>query len=129
MKRFRLPFVYGTIFAAVITAAVAGGVALSLQGISALAVAMALGAATAVAVCSWWPGLTAPGWKLWPTGVLANPMFLLGVGYTIDRYQCFVGGATGWDCILADLGPFLCGLCLLPPLVGLCLRWWHRHRT
>ncbi len=125
---FRTPFAYGMVGSAFVVGAIAGTLVLSLRGIVSLSASMAVGAAIAVLVCSWWPTQRAPAWKLWPAAVLFNPMFLIGAAYTIANYECFVGRATGWDCLLVDLGPFLCELCLIPPLFGLMLRWWRRRR-
>src|SRR5206468_8735943 len=115
---FRKSFAYGMVGSAFVTGAVAGGLALNVRGTIVFAVCMAIGAGVAVLVCTWWPKLTASVWTLWPAAVAANPMFLLGAGYSLDHYECFLGKAAGWDCIFVGLGPLLCELCLLPPIFG-----------
>ena len=123
----RDPFAYGMVGSAPVIGALAGGVALNVRGTVVLAVCMAAGAAIAVLACSWWPGLSAPIWRLWPVSLLTNPLFLVSAGYSLDRYQCFVARAAGWDCFLVELVPMVAALCLLPPIVGFVLRQWRRR--
>ena len=125
----RSPFTYGMVCSAPVIGALAGGSALNARGTILFALTMAVGAAVAVLACSWWPKLSAPVWKLWPASVAANPLFLLAAGYSLDHYECLPGSATGWNCFLVDLGPFVAALCLLPPIVGLALRWLRRQRA
>jgi hypothetical protein len=116
------PFALGSITAAVVVGVAAGPVVLNLRAIVVLALLMAGGAAIAALVCWRWPGLSAPAWKLWPTMTLTNPMFVVGVIWTIDRFECVLSRARSWDCMFADFGPILAGLCLLPPIGGFVWR-------
>lgn len=117
------PFVLGSVVAALVVGGVAGSGALNLQAILGLALVMAVGAAIAAVVCWRWPGLAAPAWKLWPVAVVTNPLFMIGVYWAIDEYDClFRRVRVGWDCMFSDFGPILAGLCLIPPAVGLVVR-------
>jgi len=119
------PFAAGSVLAALVVGGVAGTVALNPKAIVMLALFMAAGAAIAALVCRRWPGLAAPAWKLWPMAVVTNPLFMVGVYWTIDQYDCLLGRSRGWDCLFAEFGPVLAALCLLPPAVGLATRWWR----
>ncbi|MBL6615723.1 MAG: hypothetical protein ISP49_14130 [Reyranella sp.] len=72
-------------------------------------------------------GLEAAGWKLWLVATFANPLMLSGIAYSIDQYDCLVGGRTGWDCMFSDVGPLVAAACLPSPLIGLAVRWWKRR--
>ena len=88
---------------------------------------MTLGAAASAMVCNWWPGYAAPAWRLWLSGALANPLLLVALGFSLDSYECLLGKRTGWGCMFADIGPMVVGICLIPPLFGVGLRWaWLR---
>jgi hypothetical protein len=115
-------FVCGMLGGALLIAAAAGTVVLNLRGTLLFAAIMLAGAAIAAFVSAWWPGLGAAAWKLWPSAVLANPVFLIGVGYSIDQYECVVGESTSWDCMFTSFGLIVSGLCLVPPTIGLVLR-------
>jgi hypothetical protein len=120
------PFVYGHILGALLIGAVVGSF-VEFRGILAFGTAMAVGAAVSAIVCRWWPGFDAPGWRMWLTGALGNPLLLVAVGFSIDSYECLLGTRQGWDCMLSDIGPLVIGVCLLPPILGLGLRWlWGR---
>jgi len=120
-------FVYGQVVGALVIGAV-GGAFLDLRAIFTFAIAMAIGAAASAMVCRWWPGFDAPGWRLWLTGALANPLLLVALGFSIEEYECLLGKRRGWDCMFSDIGPLVVGVCLLPPLLGLGLRWlWGRN--
>lgn len=125
MRRFH-PFATGSVLAGLVVGGVAGTAVLNLKAIVMLALFMALGAAIAALVCWRWPGLAAPAWKLWPMAIVTNPLFLVGVYWTIDQVDCLFRGARGWDCMFAAFGPILAGLCVIPPAVGLAVRWWRR---
>jgi hypothetical protein len=116
------PFVYGHVLGALLIGAVCGSF-LDLQAIFTFAIAMAVGAAASATVCRWWPGYGAAGWRLWLAGAFGNPLLLLALGFSIDSYECLLGRRTGWDCMFSDVGPMVAGVCLLPPLLGLGLRW------
>jgi hypothetical protein len=127
MSRFH-PFTSGNVVGALIVGVVAGSVALNLTALLVFALAMAVGAAVATWICSRWPGLSAPAWKLWPIAVLANPVFLAAAAYSVAEYECLIGRRSGWSCLLVDLIPMLAGICAVPPLIGLAARWWASHR-
>ena len=116
------PFVYGHILGALLIGAV-GGSFIEFRAIFTFGIAMAAGAAASVMVCRWWPGFDAPGWRLWLTGALGNPLLLVALGFSVGSYECLLGKRTGWNCMFGDIGPLVVGICLLPPLLGLGLRW------
>lgn len=120
------PFVYGHVLGALLIGAVCGSF-LDVRAIFTFAIAMTVGAAASAMVCRWWPGFAAAGWRLWLTGALGNPLLLVALGFSIDSYECLLGRRTGWNCMFSDIGPLVAGVCLLPPLFGLGLRWlWGR---
>jgi len=126
--RARSPFVYGQVLGALLVGAVCGSF-LDLRAIFTFAIAMAVGAAASAMVCRWWPGYGGAGWRLWLTGAIANPLLLVALGFSIDSYECLLGKRSGWDCMFADIGPMVVGVCLLPPLLGIGLRWlWPRQQ-
>jgi hypothetical protein len=116
------------IVSALLIGVMLGVAILNVRGTVSFSASMAAGAAVAAFICSWWPGLEQAAWKLWPMTIVTNPMFLLGVAYSIDRYECLVGRATGWGCILSELGLVVSGFCLFPPTMGLVVRMWQRRR-
>lgn len=122
------PFASGYVVGALIVGAMAGSVALNLTALLVFSLAMAVGAAVAAWICSRWPGLSAPAWKLWPIAVLANPVFLVAAAYSIAEYECLIGRRSGWSCLLVDLIPMLAGICAILPLIGLAARWWASRR-
>jgi hypothetical protein len=121
-------FARGMVFSAALAGALGGSLVLRLEAIVAFALGMAVGAAIAAFACSRWPGLSAPAWTLWPAAVAFNPMVLLGAGYSVANWECLAGRTTGWSCLLAALGPMLCGLGLVPPSIGLVARWWSTRQ-
>jgi hypothetical protein len=116
------PFVYGHVLGALLIGAVCGSF-LDVRAIFTFAIAMTVGAAASAMVCRWWPGFAAAGWRLWLTGALGNPLLLVALGFSIDSYECLLGKRTGWNCMFSDIGPLVAGVCLLPPLFGIGLRW------
>jgi hypothetical protein len=86
------------VLSAALIGALGGSLVLSLKAVAAFALGMAVGAAIAAFACSRWPGLSA-------------------------NWEC-LGATTGWSSLFTDLGPMLCGLCLVPPSIGLVARWW-----
>jgi hypothetical protein len=121
-------FTAGMVGSALLIGAVAGGAVLNVQGTVLFAAFMAVGAAIAAVVSSRWPGPDAAFWKLWLTGVLANPAFLVGAVYSIRQYECLVGDMTGWECMFSELGLVVSGLCVIPPAIGLAFRMGRRRR-
>lgn len=120
------PFVYGHVLGALVVGAV-GGSFIDFRAIFTFAIAMAIGAAASAIVCRRWPGFDAAGWRLWLTAALANPLLLVTLGFAIEEYECLLGKRSGWACMFSDIGPIVAGVCLLPPLLGLVLRWlWRR---
>ena len=113
------PFTLGSVLAGL-----AGTAVLNLKAIALLALFLAAGAAIAALVCARWPGLSAPAWKLWPMAAVTNPLFMVGVYWSIDQHHCLFRAARGWDCMFAAFGPILAGLCLIPPAVGLAVRFF-----
>jgi hypothetical protein len=122
------PFVYGQVLGALIIGGVVGSF-LDLRAVLTFAAAMAVGAAASAMVCRWWPGYAAAGWRLWLAGAIANPLLLVAVGFSVEEYECLLGRRTGWDCLFSDIGPKVAVACLLPPLLGVGLRWlWARAK-
>jgi hypothetical protein len=120
-------FVYGHVLGALLIGGLCGAF-VDLRAVFTFGVAMAAGAAASAMVCRWWPGFDGPGWRLWLAGALGNPLLLVALGFSIDSYECLPGKRTGWDCMFSDIGPLVAGVCLLPPLAGLGLRWlWGRN--
>jgi hypothetical protein len=121
------PFVYGHVLGALSIGGLCGAF-VDFRAVFTFAVAMAAGAAASAMVCRWWPGFDGPGWRLWLAGALGNPLLLVALGFSIDSYECLLGERTGWNCMFSDIGPLVAGVCLLPPLAGLGLRWlWGRN--
>jgi hypothetical protein len=127
MKRIA-PFVIGHVIAALMAGAVAGAF-LDLKAVLIFSSVLAASAIVSALVCWRWPGFDAAAWKLWLIGVLANPMFLAAVAFSVDQYECLIGRKTGWNCLFSDLGPMVAGMCLLPPVGGLLWRAWKRWRA
>src|ERR1700741_3953877 len=84
---------------------------------------MAVAAAASAAVCRWWPGYEGPWWQLWLAGAGTNPLLLVALSFSFDAADCVVGMRKGPACLFSDIGPLMVGVCLLPPLFGLGLRW------
>jgi len=122
------PFVFGHVIAALGAGAVAGAF-LDLKAVLVFSSVLAASAIVSALVCWRWPRFDAAAWKLWLVGVLANPLFLAAVAFSVDQYECLLGRKTGWDCMFSDLGPMVAGMCLLPPIGGLLWRGWKRWRA
>jgi hypothetical protein len=120
------PFVHGHVLGALVIGSMAGSY-VEFRAILTFGIAMAVGAAASALVCRWWPGFDGPGWRLWLTGVLGNPLLLVALGFSIEGYECLLGTRTGWNCMFSDIGPMVVAACLLPPLLGLGLRWLWGH--
>jgi hypothetical protein len=122
------PFVYGHVIGALIAGAVAGAF-LDWTAVASFAGVLAANAVIVSLICWWWPGFEAAGWKLWLAATFANPLMLSAIGFSIDQYDCLIGRRTGWNCLFADAGPLVAGMCLVPPVIGLAVRWWRRRAT
>jgi len=122
------PFVLGHIGGALVAGAVAGTF-LDALAVVTFAGVLAGNALLVTLICWWRPGLNASGWKLWLTASLANPLVLAGAVWSALQYECLVGKKSGWNCLLDDVGPFVVGMGLLPPLFGLAARGLMRRRT
>jgi len=118
----RIPaFVWGDVAGALIAGLVAGAFfdATAMMIFPAVMVGNAL---TGLLVCWWALGFTASGWKLWLVATIANPMLIGGIVWAAMDYDCLFAGKSGWSCLLSDVGPFIAGMSLIPPLVGLIVR-------
>ena len=123
----RVPaFVWGYVLGALVTGAVAGAF-FDLKAVATFSALLAGNALVSGLICWWWPGFAGAWWKLWPMATLVNPLMLASIAWSIDQWQCLIGGRTGWDCMFADVGPFVATLCLPPPLIGFAARWWRRR--
>ena len=81
---------------------------------------------TGLLVCWWAFGFAAAGWKLWLTASVLNPLLIFGIVWTIQDYECLFAGKTGWGCILDEVGPFIAGISLVPPLIAVICHWLVR---
>lgn len=122
-----LPFPIGQVAGAVLIGAL-GGLFVNASSIVSFAIAMGIGALASVFICKIWPGWNGPGWQLWLVGALANPLLLVALFFAADAADCVIGKAKGPACLFGDIGPLVVGVCLLPPLVGVGLRWLLRPR-
>lgn len=125
MRRFH-PFVQGHVVAALMVGLAFGMIAGSRQAAGMAAAMLMAGAVVSSLVCWKWPGYEAPAWKLWPAAILANPLALAAIGFTVVHAGCFVGSGT--DCLIAGFAMWVAIACVLPPLGGLAWRWWIRRR-
>lgn len=88
-------------------------------GIAALcALVLAGGAAIAGLVCRWWPGLAAPGWRLWLAAWLFNPVVILSLGFILSQYACLLGQVRGWGCMGVALVVLAFPATLAGPTIG-----------
>ena len=123
----RIPsFVYGHVLSAFLLGFV-GGVFLNLEALLVFCSVMAGSALVSALVCWRWPGYAGAGWKLWLVGVIASPLFLVAAFLVAQDYECLTGSKTGWDCMFSDMYPLMMGVCVIPPLIGLAVRWLARH--
>lgn len=124
----RIPsFVYGNVIGGLITGIVAGAF-LDLKAVLIFSTVLAANAAIVSLACWWRPGFEATAWKLWLMATFANPLMLVALGFTIDQYECLVGGKTGWNCMFAGIGPLVAGVCLAPATIGVLMRWFVMRR-
>lgn len=89
---------------------------LGLIGLCTLGVAG--GAAIAGFFCRWWPGLAAPGWRLWLAVWLFNPVVILGLVYVLSQYECLFGQVRGWGCMGLALAVLAFPVTLIGPTIG-----------
>ena len=92
-----------------------------------LSSALVVGAFVSGLVCWRWPGVAGPGWQLWLVGVVANPLFLGSAFFVYHDFDCLGGTRKGWDCIIPAISPIIMGICLVPPIIGLMVRWLARR--
>jgi hypothetical protein len=125
----RIPsFVYGHVLGALLIGLIAGSF-LDLKAVAIFGGVMAACALASAFVCWLWPGYGGPGWQLWIAGAIGNPLFLVAAFFAYQDYDCLVGNKTGWGCMFADAEPLVMGACLVPPLIGLAVRWLARPRA
>ena len=120
------PFALGQVVGAA-TIGIVTGLFFNATAVAAFSATLAAGAAASALICRWWPGFGAAGWKLWIAGSLANPVVLAAAAFSVSEYECLLGWKTGWSCLFVEIGPFVTGLGLLPPVAGLLYRWWARR--
>jgi hypothetical protein len=124
----RIPsFVYGNVVGGLITGIVSGAF-LDLKAVVIFSASLAANAAIVSLVCWWRPGFEAAAWKLWLMATFANPLMLVALGFTIDQHECLIGSKTGWNCMFATIGPLVIGVCLVPPTIGVLVRWLVARR-
>jgi hypothetical protein len=119
----RIPsFVYGNVGGG-LTAGIVAGAFLDLKAVLIFSTVLSANAAIVSLVCWWRPGFEAAAWKLWLMAAFANPLMLVALGFAIDQYECLIGSKTGWNCMFAGIGPLVAGVCLVPPTIGVLVRW------
>ncbi len=117
-----VPFILGQVVSALLIGAV-GGALINTASIESFSIIMAVAAAASAAICRWWPGYDGPWWQLWLAGAGTNPLLLVALSFSIDAADCVVGVRKGPGCLFSDIGPLVVGVCLIPPLFGIGLRW------
>ncbi len=117
-----VPFILGQVVSALLIGAV-GGALINTASIESFSIIMAVAAAASAAICRWWPGYDGPWWQLWLAGAGTNPLLLVALSFSIDAADCVVGVRKGPGCLFSDIGPLVIGVCLIPPLFGIGLRW------
>jgi hypothetical protein len=115
-------FVWGHVLSALLLGFFSGAF-LGVKAVLTFSAMMAFSALISAALCWRWPGFGGRGWQLWLVGVVANPLFLTAAYFSYQERDCLIGAKTGWDCILSAAFPMAMGLCLIPPLIGLAVRW------
>ena len=63
------------------------------------------------------------------TGIVTNPLLIGGIVWAAMDYDCLFAGKSGWNCLFSDVGPFVAGMSLIPPLIGLVGRWGSTRRA
>lgn len=92
------------------------------------ALAGLVGAAISSLICRWWPGLAAPGWKLWLVMWLANPVIIYAVVDEILRCTLlkgpglFAGMFCGafWTLLTFAV---VAAACVIAPTIAIVARW------
>jgi hypothetical protein len=115
------PFVWGHILGALVVGAIAGAF-FDLEAVVVFPAVLAGGAIVGTLVVWWWPKLDAASWKVWLVATFANPLMPAALIWMVIQRECLVAGTEGWDCLFADVGPFVAALCLPAPLIGLAVR-------
>ncbi|MBN9085623.1 MAG: hypothetical protein J0J01_01835 [Reyranella sp.] len=125
----RIPsFVYGHVIGALITGLV-GGAFLDLTAVLVFGAGLAAAAVVGALVCWWRPKFDASAWKLWLVAIVANPLFIAGLVWTVIMRDCLTGELKGWSCLFAEVGLVAAAATLPSPVVGLIVRWyWARWR-
>jgi hypothetical protein len=123
------PFILGHVVSALLIGAV-GGALVNTASIESFSIIMAVAAAASATICRWLPGYDAPWWQLWLAGAGTNPLLLVALSFSIDAADCVAGARKGPACLFSDIGPLVVGVCLVPPLFGIGLRWlWSGGAT
>ena len=125
--RAGLPFLAGHVLGALVIGAF-GGALVNGASILSFAIVMGMAALASGLLCNWLPGYDGPGWLLWLSGAGLNPLLLVALASSFDTAGCVVGTQTGRACQFSDIGEMIVGVCLLPPLIGLGVRWVMRPR-
>jgi hypothetical protein len=125
--RAGLPFLAGHVLGALVIGAF-GGALVNGASILSFAIVMGMAALASGLLCNWLPGYDGPGWMLWLSGAGLNPLLLVALASSFDTAGCVVGTQTGRACMFSDIGEMIVGVCLLPPLIGLGVRWLMRPR-
>ncbi|HYX03817.1 MAG TPA: hypothetical protein VE963_17120 [Reyranella sp.] len=121
------PFAVGHVLGAVAIGAAIGSFE-DWKAVALCVVIMGGNAIVSTLICWRWPGLGAPWWRLWPMATFVNPLMVAGIAWSLDQWECLTRVRTGWDCMLAFLGPLAIEACVPPPLIGLAARWWRARR-
>jgi hypothetical protein len=120
------PFAVGHVLGAIAVGAAIG----SFEGWKAVALCVAIMGGNAIVstlICWRWPGLGGPWWQLWPVATFVNPLMVVGIAWSLDQWDCLMRVRSGWDCMLAFLGPLAIEACVPSPPIGLAVRWWRRR--
>src|SRR5580698_1120868 len=122
-----VPFMIGHVLGALVIGAF-GGALVNGTSILSFAIVMAVAALASGLLCNWLPGYDGSGWLLWLSGAGLNPLLLVALDSSFDTAGCVVGTQTGRACVFSDIGEMIVGVCLLPPLIGIGVRWLMRPR-
>jgi hypothetical protein len=120
-------FALGYVGSAFLLGGVGGGF-IDTTGIWVLGATLGSGALVASLICWWWPGFDGVWWKLYLIALVANPVVLMAVVWSVISFECLVGNESGWNCMLSGAGLDAIGACLPLPLLGLAARWLSRRR-
>lgn len=100
----------------------------SLGLVALCALGLAGGAAIAGLLCRWWPGLAAPGWRLWLAAWLFNPVVILSLGFILSQYDCLLGQVRGWGCMGVAIVVLAFPITLIGPTIGVVAHVIARRR-